>query len=53
MLEAHHQDRRAGERMGDAGAEKYDVVNYVTAVTYTKPTGPAAVPAGPAAKPGK
>ena len=53
VLEAHHDDRTAGERMGDAGAEKYDVVNYVTSVTYAKPTGTAAVPAGPAAKPGK
>lgn len=49
VAEVNFNDRSAGER----GAEKYDAVNYATAVTYVKASGMAAVPAGPPATPGK
>ena len=53
VIEASHNDRTPGERVGDAGPEKYDTVNYVMSVTLVKAGGIAAVPAGPAAKPNK
>ncbi|WP_409929274.1 DUF4198 domain-containing protein [Bordetella genomosp. 13] len=49
VAEVGHADRTPGERDGN----KYDVVNYVTSLTYVKPDGIAAVPAGPAATPNK
>ena len=53
VAEATHDERSGGERTGPNGAEKYDGVHYVTSVTYVKPDGVAAIPAGPAAKPNK
>lgn len=49
VAEVGHADRTGGERDG----KKYDVVNYVTSLTYVKPDGAAAIPAGPAAAPNK
>lgn len=49
VAEVGHADRTGGEREG----QKYDVVNYVTSLTYVKPDGISAVPAGPAATPNK
>ncbi|SAI67456.1 Nickel uptake substrate-specific transmembrane region [Bordetella ansorpii] len=49
VAEVGHADRAGGERDG----KKYDVVNYVTSLTYVKPDGAAAIPAGPAATPHK
>jgi len=51
VAEAAHTDRTPGERPGAGGAEKYDVVNYVTSLTYVRAEGAAALPAPPAAKP--
>lgn len=53
VAEATHDERSGGERTGPNGAEKYDGVHYVTSVTYVKPDGVTALPAGPAAKPNK
>lgn len=54
VAEVSHNDRTPGERAGaQGGTEKYDAVSYVTTVTYVKPDGTAAVPAGPAAAPNK
>lgn len=49
VAEASHNDQTGGERKGAEGAGKYDVVYYVTTLTYDKPDGIEAVPAGPAA----
>lgn len=49
VAEVSHDDKSGGERQG----EKYDVVYYVTTLTYDKPDGIEPVPAGPAAAPGK
>lgn len=49
VAEASFDDRSAGERDGG----KYDVINYVTTLTYTKADGLKALPAGPQAVPGK
>lgn len=53
VAEVAHKDSTGGERQGANGAEKYDGVNYVTSLTYVKPDGVAALPAGPAATPNK
>ena len=53
VAEASYTDRTPGERPGANGAEKYDAVSYVTTLTYVKPDGVTAVPAGPAATPNK
>ena len=47
VAEVSHTDRTPGER----GAEKYDVVYYVTTLSYRKSEGIAPLPAGPAAAP--
>lgn len=49
VAEVSHDDRSGGERKG----EKYDVVYYVTTLTYDKPDGIEPVPAGPASTPNK
>ncbi len=53
VAEASHTDRTPGEREGAGGSERYDGVSYVTTLTYVKPDGVAAIPAGPAATPNK
>lgn len=49
VAEVSHDDKAGGERKG----EKYDVVYYVTTLTYDKPDGIEPVPAGPASTPNK
>lgn len=49
VAEVSHDDKAGGERQG----EKYDVVYYVTTLTYDKPDGIQPVPAGPASAPNK
>jgi len=49
VIEAHHQDPAAGERDG----KPYDNASYVTALSFTHVAGAPALPAGPAAAPGK
>jgi uncharacterized GH25 family protein len=51
VAEASHEDKTGGERKGPDGAGKYDIVYYVTTLTYDKPDGIEPVPAGPAASP--
>jgi len=53
VAEASHEDRTGGERKDPDGAGKYDIVYYVTTLTYVKPDGIEPVPAGPAASPNK
>lgn len=53
VAEASHNERSGGERPGPKGAERYDGVSYATTLTYVKADGLPAVPAGPAATPGK
>lgn len=53
VAEAAHVDNTEGERTGANGAERYHGVRYVTTLTYVKPEGVAALPAGPAATPNK
>lgn len=52
VAEVSHNDRTPGERAGANGADKYDVVNYVTTLTYVKADGVAPIAAGAPAKPG-
>jgi len=49
VIEAHHQDSAAGERDG----KPYDNASYVTALSFKHVAGAPALPAGPAAAPGK
>jgi len=53
VAEVSLNDRDAGERTGANGAEKFEGTSYVTTLTYVKPDGVAAIPAGPAATPNK
>jgi hypothetical protein len=53
VAEVKHSEAAGGERRGTAGGERYDQVDYVTSLTYVKPDGIRAVPAGPAAPPNK
>ena len=47
--DAHFPLRKS--KQGECAGEKYDLVNYVTSVTYVKAGGPAPLPAGPAGVP--
>jgi hypothetical protein len=53
VAEVSHPVRTPGERIGGNGPEKYDVVNYVTTLTFAKPDGLAPIPAATPAAPGK
>jgi len=53
VAEVNHTDRTPGERQGANGSEAFQTVSYVTSLTYVKPDGAAAIPAGPAATPNK
>lgn len=49
VVEAHHSDKTVGERNG----QRYDTASYVTALSFDHVSGAPALPAGPAAAPGK
>jgi len=53
VAEVSHIDRTPGERPGANGPEQYDMVSYVTTLTYVKAGGVAPIPAGPVAAPNK
>lgn len=49
VIEAHFTDKASGERDG----KPFDTASFVTSLSFVQPKGIAAVPAGPAAAPGK